>query len=289
MKILAANANGKEFLLAQPAEAETLPELKRLHAQLATRTDIPVVVSAPEADSRQRKALVAQGVPFICAGKQASLPFLGAASTEWGKAKLEKPRKAKLTPTAQQAAIWGALHGGPYTLAELREATGMSASQASIAVEDLVARGMASRNKKGRTVTVTPINQDELLDRYMPHLSSPVLRTVFMRRDTATEVLPDAGENTLAAHSALNPPAVTQKAASRAEEKALSSLKILEGELSDDETMQVQIWKYAPLFTDADQIDSISMALSFAGNDDERIESEIDSLFGRELAWREAR
>lgn len=286
--VLAIESGGMSFLLARPTGETSLSELKRLHTQLTKRTGIHVAVSAPNANARQRKALVSQGVPFVCAGKQTSLPFLGIASTEWGKGKLERKRGDKLSPKAQQAAVWGALRGEAYTLSELREATSMSASQASDATGELADRGLARRSKDGRTVVVIPVRADELLLRGMESLSSPILRTVFAAKCPRTEALPDAGETALAARGALNPPSVRQKAVSRSEAKAFKSLEVLDGELPDNETVLIQVWKYGPLFSGSDSIDGISLALSLAGSADERVEGEIASLFGRELPWRQA-
>lgn len=287
-EILTIETNGISFLLARLAEEATLPNLKRLHTQLSKRADIPVAVSVPAANARQRKALVSQGVPFICAGRQAFLPFLGVASTEWGKAKLEARQKTKLTPKAQQAAIWGAIRNGSYALAELRKATGMSVSQASSAVSELADRGMAGRAKSGRLVTVTPIGIDELLGKHMKRLSSPVLRIMHVKRNSFAEALPDAGESALAARGMLNPPPIPQKAAQRIAAKELELHEVMEGEFPDHETMQVQMWKYDPLFAEDDKVDDISLALSLVGINDERVEGEIHSLFGKEFAWQEA-
>ncbi len=278
-------AVGTSFLLVWPCEEVTLPDIKRLHAQLSKRADIPVAVSVPTADARQRKALVSQGVPFVCAGRQVSLPFLGVATTEWGKKKLEAKQKEKLTPKAQQAAIWGSIRNQSYSLAELRNATGMSASQASSAVGELVAKGLANRTKRGRETIVVPVGKKELLDEYMSCLSSPVLQVMCVESSSLVEVLPDAGESALASRSMLSSPSVRQKAVSRAAAKSLTWTEVLQGELPDSETMQVQIWKYDPLFAGADQVDDVSLALSLVNTGNERVSSEIDSLFGGEYLW----
>ena len=285
--VFAVEAGGASFLLVRPVEDATLPDVKRLYAQLLKRSHDIVVVSVPTANARQRKALVAQGVPFICAGRQAFLPFLGVASTEWGKAGLEARRRVKLTPKAQQAAIWGALRGGSYTLSELRAATGMSASQASGALRELSDRGMAARAKNGKTVIVTPIGTDELLGEHMGSLSSPRVRSMHVKRGVLVEALPDAGESALAARGTLNPPPICQKAVDRTAAKELEPFEVLDGELPDCETVLVQIWRYSPLFVGSDEIDEISLGLSLAGGD-ERIEEEIYLLFGKEYPWRKA-
>ena len=59
IEVRAVDANGFSFLLASLPTGVGLPEAKRVYSQLALRAETPVVVSFPDADSRQRKALVA--------------------------------------------------------------------------------------------------------------------------------------------------------------------------------------------------------------------------------------
>lgn len=84
IEVRVVDANGFSFLLASLPTGVGLPEAKRVYSQLALRAETPVVVSFPDADARQRKALVAQGIPFVCPGRQAFLPFMGTACTERG-------------------------------------------------------------------------------------------------------------------------------------------------------------------------------------------------------------
>ena len=100
-------ADGYSYELASFPSGVGLPEAKRVYSQLALRAETPVVVSFPDADARQRKALVAQGIPFVCPGRQAFLPFMGAACTERGGAWFHN-HAIKMSPNAQAAAIWGA-------------------------------------------------------------------------------------------------------------------------------------------------------------------------------------
>ena len=107
IEVRAVDANGFSFLLASLPTGVGLPEAKRVYSQLALRAETPVVVSFPDADARQRKALVAQGIPFVCPGRQAFLPFMGTACTERGSVRFRN-HATKMSPNAQAAAIWGA-------------------------------------------------------------------------------------------------------------------------------------------------------------------------------------
>ena len=287
MQVLLMETAWGPFLLAR-VDAPSLPDTKRVYTQLSKRASLPIVMSVPYADARQRKALLAQGIPFVCAGKQAFLPFLGLASTEWGNRKASVCRQQKMSAGAQQAAIWGALRKTAYTPAELRAATGMSASRASEAVSELVERGLAERTKSGRSVTITGVSLDELLEEHMAELRTPVERMLLVKCCGATSSLPDAGETALSGKTMRGLPRIDQKAASRAMRKTLYTHEVLEGEVPDEQTVEVQFWRYGPLFAESKEVDIISLALSLAAKKDERIDAEIDELFGRVYAWHKA-
>lgn len=283
----AVTTNAGLFILVELKENPSLPDLKRAHAQVSRRTTVPVVVSSAWLNARQRHALVEQGIPFVCAGKQVFLPFLGMANTEWG-SKKTAPIREGLTPKAQQTALWGALANKTYTMTELRFATGMSPSQASDAVSEIVQHEMAAKAKSGKRVLVSPVSIEELLDKHIAELSSPVIRTLTVRRSPSIDALPDAGETALAARSMLNTPSIIQKAAPKQLLATLRSQEVVQGEYPDSEIAAVQLWRYSPLFTGHRAIDNISLALSLAKLEDERVAEAIESLFGREYAWDKA-
>lgn len=191
IEVRAVDANGFSFLLASLPTGVGLPEAKRVYSQLALRAETPVVVSFPDADARQRKALVAQGIPFVCPGRQAFLPFMGTACTERGGARFRN-HATKMSPNAQAAAIWGAAQE-PYRPHDLCRALGISASRASEAITELVDRGLARRERCERRVVVFPVAVDLLLSEHMAELSSPVLKVLFARKTPQIEYLVDAG------------------------------------------------------------------------------------------------
>lgn len=282
-----ATIYGGSFLLVQPIE-DGLPAIKRLYGQLIQRTEMPVAVCVPTVDARQRKTLVAQGIPFICTGRQVFLPFLGMACTEWGRT-AQKTVSEKLSFRAQQAAIWGALRTAPYTLEELGEATGMSPARASEASRELEDRKLVLRKKSGRTFHVVPMGLDELLRDHMGSLSTPVYRSMYVRQDSFVGGLPLAGETALATRTMLNESGIAERAAYRSVISRLKKREIIAGELPDEQTLLVQVWKYSPLFAGFKEIDSVSLALSFCDSADERILGELHALFGEEYRWEEAR
>lgn len=165
----------------------------------------------------------------------------------------------------------------------------MSASATSRAASELAARGIASHEKNGRFILVRLIGGvDRLLREHMVLLSSPVAKVIYVRATDAVLALPDAGETALATRSDLNPPIMPTKALYRVEYKNLSMDEVLEGELLNEETVKLEVWKYKPTLGKHRDIDCISLALSLARSDDERIQSAVDGLFGRRYSWQEA-
>lgn len=274
---------GTEFLAAAPKGGQSLPDLKRIPAQMARFTDLPVVLVSGSIDPRQRRALTAQGIAFCVPGRQAYLPFLALAAKSGTE---RRSYGGRLTPRGQAALVTIIANPGIATAKELRGVSGIGASTASRAIDELAQLGLIERGKDGRNVVFDyDRGKNALLRESMPLLSSPVARTVFARRGPALDALPDAGETALSARSMLAPPPVAQKAASRAQAARLEFDEVLEGELPDGETIELQVWAYDPLVAGLGRVDDISLGASLAGLGDERIGMELDALFGEEGLW----
>lgn len=286
IEVRAVDANGFSFLLASLPAGVGLPEAKRVYSQLSLRAEVPVAVSFPDADARQRKALIAQGIPFVCPGRQAFLPFIGMAYTERSRVRSHN-RATKMSPNAQAAAIWGAAQE-LYRPDDLCRALGITASRASEAITELVDRGLARRERCERRVVVFPVTVDLLLSDHMAELVSPVSKVIFARKTPQVDCLADAGETALATRSMLAAPGMEQKAVLRSAWRELRDLEVADGELPDSETAMIQVWRYTPVFADSPCVDDISLALSLAAIDDERIQLELDRMFGKEYPWQEA-
>lgn len=210
---------------------------------------------------------------------------MGAACTERSGTRFHS-RATKMPSNAQAAAIWGAEQES-YHSDDLCRALGISASRASEAITELVDRGLARRERRERRVIVFPVAADLLLSEHMAELSSPVSKVFFARKAPQIDRLADAGETALAKRSMLAAPGVEQKAVLRSAWRELCDLEVADGELPDNETAMIQVWRYAPVFADSSRIDDISLALSLAAIDDERIQLEVDRLFGKEYSWQE--
>jgi len=278
------DARGASFIAAVIRGGADLPALKRVSAQVSRRSGLPVALVCDALDARQRKALIGQGVPFVVPGKQAYLPFAALVATERGSA---PPRmREKLSARAQAALVAILSDSAPRSAAALRELSGMSASDVSRALAELQAHGLIEKGKDGRAVVFeVPGSRPEALRRALPLLSSPVSKAAFARLTEAAEALPDAGATALAGRSMLAAPRIAQKAASAAALRRLGLDEVLEGELPDRETVEVQAWTYDPLVAGQGKVDDISLALSLVGEGDERVIEELNALFGKDGLW----
>lgn len=272
------------FVAAKAGSEEGLPGIKRVHRQLGKYTNLPVVVISETLDARQRKALVAQGVPFVVPGVQAFLPFFALAATS------REPRRYRrddrLSSRAQAAFVALVAHPKIESAAELRKITGLAPSEASRALAELDEHCLVIRKKNGRSMLLErELDAGKLLRAAKPLLSSPVGKTLHIKRSKALDMLPDAGETALAARSMLAAPPIECKAISKKRLKDLSFTEVLRGEIDDNDTIELQVWAYEPLVAGGKAIDDVSLALSLAGSEDERIEKELNGLFGEEDLW----
>lgn len=275
---------GIAFVAAKMENEDALPNIKRVHNQLGRYTDLPVVIVNETLDARQRKALVAQGVPFVVPGVQAFLPFLAFAATS------REPRRyrrgGRLSSRAQAAFVALVAHPEIESAAELREVTGLTPSDASRALAELDEQGLVIRSKSGRSMLLKRERDAvELLRAAKPLLSSPVSGVLHVKRNAALDALPDAGETALAARSMLAAPSIRRKAVSRKRIKDLSFSEVLIGEIDDNDTIELQAWTYEPLIAGEKDIDDVSLALSLADSGDERVEKELNGLFDEEDLW----
>lgn len=274
---------GVEFIVAIPGDSEELPGLKRTVTQVGRHTDLPVALVSHNIDPRQRRALTMQGIAFAAPYKQVYLPFLGLAASAEAK---RRTYEGKLTARGQAALVAIIAHPGMRYARELRGYSGMGPSTVSRAIDELAQLGLIRRGKDGREIVFEyEREKNALLRSAMSLLVSPVAKTVFARRAAQLESLPDAGESALSSRSMLTPPPIEQKAVARRELPSLHFKEVLEGELADADTVELQVWHYRPLVAGLDEVDSVSLGASLMGLGDERVSMELDALFGEEDLW----
>ena len=272
--------DGVSFIAAVIERDSSLPDLKRINSQVSLRSGLPVVLIA-QIDARQRKALVSQRIPFVVPGRQAYLPMLGFAMSAKSD---EAPLSKVMAPSTQAALVSLIANPELRTSRELISTTRMSSSSISRALADLTRRGLIRKSKEGREVIIhRTVSRNELIKTSAECLRNPVEQIVYARKDDGTQALPLAGESALSRRSMLTAPKIEQRAATKPALMQLTLSEVQRGELPDDETAEVQVWSYNPLAAGKAEIDDVSLALTLIEDGDERIISQLNSLFGEEL------
>lgn len=281
---------GSGFVVAAPREPLSLPGLKRIPAQLGKYIDLPVVLVDASLDPRQRRALVAQGVAFVCPGKQAFLPFLAFTVDSTKPAETRPAASGRLSPRAQAVLVAMIANPGLDSTKGLLEVTGLSAATVSRGVGELAARGLIVRAKKGREAVFHPTpteteTRNGLLHAALPLLSTPVVSTRFVVRDDAIDGLPDGGETALAQRSLLQAPPIVQKVVLKGDYPLMNTRETIPGEHPDEQIAQLQLWGYPPLVAGLGRVDDVSLGASLAASGEERIVAQLNQLFCEEGLW----
>jgi hypothetical protein len=110
-------------------------------------------------------------------------------------------------------------------------------------------------------------------------LINPIQKVITVMREERTCNMWCAGETALSQETQLNPPRIEEMAIYKGDE-TIDQFETVDERLVDQEdVVRVQLWKYNPsYFANSGRVDRISLACSFIGNEDERIEMSIDEL-----------
>lgn len=272
---------GMECVLIETDENNfSLPAFRKQIAKLPAETD-HIVLSFKHLDSRQRKALIEAGLPFIVPGSQVYLPFLGVVLQE--RMKSIKPAPKKLSPTAQLILLYFTYEMGGWFArkVDLVKRLNLSAMNVTRAVQELEALKLVTVEKAGRSDYVSAIdNGKSLYKKALPYMIDPVQKRLYVRKKECFEPFPMAGEYALAAYSVLNGPPIECKAISRKEYKSLVGVEEVDPAWSSSrDYIQLEIWKYDPRpLVVYHGVDVVSLALSLQEIKDERVEQAVEEM-----------
>lgn len=231
----------------------------------------------------QRKALIEKRISFVVPGSQVYLPCLGVALQE--RVAAERKVVSKLSPASQSLLLYLLYRGGvtPLKKVELANRLGVSAMNITRAVQELVSLGLVETQKVGRSDLVLPAGSGAALyEKAKPYLIDPVQKRVFVKWKHEFDALPLSGESALAERTMLNPPSVACRAIDRRAHKQYqeSGLELVDPAwYSGADYIELEVWKYDPgLLAESGMVDVVSLAASFANNQDERIEIAVEEM-----------
>ena len=148
------------------------------------------------------------------------------------------------------------------------------------ATAQLEAMGLIQQMKSGTEISIQRnYSRKEYYEKAKEYLINPVQKVITIMRQEATFEAFDAGETALSQLSELNPPRIKACAIYKGEE-VIDQLEIADARYEDqDDCLNVQLWKYNPsYFAREGRVDPVSLACTFKGNEDERIEMCIEEL-----------
>ena len=153
--------------------------------------------------------------------------------------------------------------------------TKTSITRATAQLEEM---GLIQQMKSGTEIAIKRnYSRKEYYENAKAYLINPVQKEITIMRCEATFESFSAGET--AQEAELNPPRIEERAIYKGEE-VVDQLEIVDARSEDpDDCMKVQLWKYNPsYFAREGCVDPVSLACTFKGNEDERIEMSVEKL-----------
>lgn len=277
-EVSSARLNGVRCIILTPTqELVTLPALKKQIKKIQELDNVPVVLKLSGISFYRKKNMIENRIPFITS-KQVYLPFMGTFLAD--EKENQKEFKKFMFSTQQLVLLY--LYGDTEKL-YLSEATKLlpfTAMTLSRAVKQLEATGLFCVSKDGvNKVISSDYNHSELFERLKCYLRSPICKTGYIEVKDVTKDMTIAGETALSEETMLNPPGIKTYAVYA---KTFNK-KILMNELIDPQKqVRLELWEYEPRqFSNSNAADKISLCLSFAESNDERIEEAVEELLGK--------
>lgn len=273
---------GVNFAIVDVAkEAElSVATMKKQKTKYEEALQCPVAYKVALNSVSMRNALVKNGVPFVDLPGNVFLPFMGIVLQDVYKKQLVKADK--MMPATQMVFLELLYMNDEESALKSEVANKLNLTKTSItrATAQLEEMGLIEQIKSGTEISVKRnCSRKEYYENAKAYLINPVQKMItIMRYEAAFESF-EAGESALSQVSELNPPRIEERAIYKGEE-VIDQLEIVDVRYEDqDDCLNVQLWKYNPsYFAREGRVDPVSLACTFKGNEDERIEMCIEEL-----------
>lgn len=273
-----ANIGSVPCLIIHPTgELDTINAIKKHVVRIHEASKLQIVFELAAISRQRRSSFIEAKLPFVVPDKQLYLPFLGAQLTERCDTESVLMMTEKLQPSAQMLLFAFILNGNnPMQMAPLAERFGFSAMTITRAAKQLVEMGFVSKTNSGgaQKVIRSEFDPKTLYQKTKPYLINPVRKTVFINKDEVGTDMFCAGVSALSQMSMLNPPTIeTWGTVGSKVEGQMPKL------MDSEKQCGLQLWRYDPRrISQTEASDPLSMAASFMGDTDERIEQCIEEI-----------
>lgn len=267
------------IMLTIKKELATIPALKKHIKKIQELDNIPVIFSLSTISSYRRNSLMEKRIAFVT-DKQIYLPFLGTLLLE----QKEKEKKIEKFMFSTQQLVLLFLYNGKQELymSEATKKLPFTAMTMSRAVRQLELTGLFTvRKDRVKKVIESNYGRLELFLKLKSYCFSPIRLSGYLEKTCLTEDMVIAGETALSKKTMLNPTKIETYAINH---KGFDKTQLMKELVDPNKQIRVEVWEYDPKQFGSDNMaDSLSVVLSLADNEDERIEEAIEELLKKEL------
>ena len=258
----------------------TIAAMKKQQKKYEEALQCPIAYEVVLSSVSMRNAMVKNGVPFVDLPGNVFLPFMGIVLQDVYRKQLVKADK--MMPATQMVFLELLYMEDEESALKSEVAKKLNLTKTSItrATAQLEEMGLIRQIKSGTEISIQRnYSRKEYYENARAYLINPVQKVITIMRNEATFESLSAGETALSQVSELNPPRIEARAIYKGEE-VLDQLEIVDARYEDlDACLIVQLWKYNPsYFAREGRVDPVSLACTFKGNEDERIEMSIEEL-----------
>ena len=258
----------------------TIAAMKKQQKKYEEALRCPIAYEVALNSVSMRNAMVKNGVPFVDLPGNVFLPFMGVILQDMYRKQLVKADK--MMPVTQMVFLELLYMEDDKSALKSEVAKKLNLTKTSItrATAQLEEMGLIHQVKSGTEISIKRnYSRKEYYEKAVAYLINPVQKRITIMRYEATFESLSAGETALSQVSELNPPRIEECAIYKGEE-VIDQLEIVDARYEDlDACLIVQLWKYNPsYFAREGRVDPVSLACTFKGNEDERIEMSIEEL-----------
>ena len=262
--------------LTPKGDIPTLPAFKKQISIIKEIENVPIFLQLDAISSFRRQNLLENKIPFILKDKIVYLPFMATYLTnaQYGDKNVEK-----ISLATQLLFTWILYQNtNKYYVSDAVKSLGFSNMTLTRSYRQLCATQLFEEHKDSRKIFLTTnLSKVDLFNKMRPYLQSPFYTQGYILKKEITKDMIPAGEFAFSQYTYINPPNLKTYAI---EKKHVKNIKLQRECYSYDEQVELQIWKYNPLLFSQNKkdIDDISLILSLLGNEDERLDIEIENL-----------
>lgn len=280
--------HGVALMFAEPrGEVGTPRSLAITANEISEKFGLPVVFLLSECPAYERQRLIDKNVYFVVSDKYAHLPMLVANE------RLRKSKPAtKLSPVAQYLLLYHlqveSLEG--MASRDIESMVPYSYPSIALGITCLADLGVCEKVADGSKRKVIHFAESgrQLWENVQALLIDPVEQRMFCDEFDSDERFPVCSINALAHYTMLNPDPERMIMMSAKQLREFTAKGTLVRPNEFDGEILIEAWKYPPVSKDgakAEWVDKLSLAISLKGDDDPRVEKEVERLIN-ELEWK---